>query len=34
MSKVTEAVVEEVTRLIHCVDSFGAHGAVQVRLGV
>ncbi|PVD20477.1 hypothetical protein C0Q70_18633 [Pomacea canaliculata] len=32
MSKVTEAVVEEVTRLIHCVDSFGAHGAVQACL--
>ena len=30
MAKVTEAVVEEVTRLIHCVDAFGANGALQV----
>lgn len=32
MGKVTESVVEEVTRLIHCVDSFGANGALQARL--
>lgn len=32
MEKVTEAVVEEVTRLIHCVDVFGANGALQARL--
>ncbi|XP_076469821.1 exocyst complex component 2-like [Babylonia areolata] len=32
MEKVTEAVVEEVTRLIHCVHAFGAHGALQARL--
>ncbi|KAK7114741.1 exocyst complex component 2-like [Littorina saxatilis] len=32
MGKVTEAVVEEVTRLIHCVDIFGANGALQARL--
>ena len=30
MGKVTEAVVEEVTRLIHCVDAFSAHGVLQV----
>lgn len=32
MGKVTEAVVEEVTRLIHCADGFGANGALQARL--
>ena len=32
MGKVTEAVVEEVTRLILCVDAFGANGALQVKL--
>ncbi|KAL8560897.1 hypothetical protein ACOMHN_059081 [Nucella lapillus] len=32
MEKVTEAVVEEVTRLMHCADVFGAHGALQARL--
>lgn len=32
MGKVTEAVVEEMTRLIQCVDAFGAHGTLQARL--
>lgn len=32
MSKVTEAVVQEVTRLIHCVHGFNANGALQVGL--
>lgn len=32
MGKVTEAVVEEMTRLIQCADGFGANSALQARL--